>query len=115
MQDQNTHIKPRGLAARLLTETTLFLSDLPRRLPRGPGDRLTHTSTALRWVLRGVGGVKLEAVRVGGRWVTSEEALARFVDAQTPTGTVSSPTLHDATPEAPRRRETERQLEAEGL
>jgi hypothetical protein len=36
----------------------------------------------LRWVLDGVktpnGVVRLEAIRLGGRWITSHEALHRF-------------------------------------
>jgi hypothetical protein len=54
----------------------------------GRKDRLSF-STVWRWVLRGVKGangtvVRLEAARVGGRWLTSREALARFTDRLTP-------------------------------
>jgi hypothetical protein len=46
-------------------------------------------SCILRWVLDGVRlksgqKVRLEAVRLGGRWITSMEALQRFAIAQTP-------------------------------
>jgi hypothetical protein len=42
-----------------------------------------------RWILRGVPGpegrrVRLEAVRCGGKWLTSKEALQRFIEAITP-------------------------------
>jgi hypothetical protein len=37
-----------------------------------------HVSTVLRWVHRGVNGVRLEASRQGGRWFTTRSALARF-------------------------------------
>ena len=45
-------------------------------------------STVFRWVTRGTRTttgqiVKLEAVRVGGRWLTSRGAVARFVAALT--------------------------------
>lgn len=74
---------PTGLATRLLAENLVPLSDICRRLPPGAGGRPTHAATVHRWVRRGVGGVHLEAVRLGGRWVTSDEALARFVAART--------------------------------
>jgi hypothetical protein len=54
----------------------------------------THPSTIVRWITKGVkvkgeGGkariVRLEAVRLGGRWLTDDEALARFAERLTPT------------------------------
>ena len=45
---------------------------------RGGG---VHVSTLHRYRLRGVGGVRLEAVKLGGRWYTSLEAIDRFVTA----------------------------------
>jgi hypothetical protein len=43
----------------------------------------------LRWITEGVPGpdgrrVKLEGLRVGCRWLTSEEALARWAERLTP-------------------------------
>jgi hypothetical protein len=54
----------------------------------GRKDRLNF-STVWRWVLHGVRGangalVRLEGARVGGRWLTTREALARFQAALTP-------------------------------
>jgi len=46
--------------------------------------RPLHISTLVRWVTKGIGGVKLEAEKCGGRWVTSREALQRFVARLTP-------------------------------
>jgi hypothetical protein len=74
-------------------------------------------SCVLRWVLDGVkvpgvGKVKLEAARIGRRWITSAEALQRFIDAQTPT------LERQPTPRSPaaRRRAHERaEQELEGL
>lgn len=72
----------------VLAETLLSLTDLAKRCPRGRGAGPTHCAhraTVLRWVVRGVrvgsARVKLEACRVGGRWVTSEQAYERFVTA----------------------------------
>ena len=49
----------------------------------------TSSSCVLRWILNGihvpgVGRVRLEAVRCMGRWLTTEKAVARFLQAQTP-------------------------------
>jgi hypothetical protein len=63
----------------ILAESVIFLTDVVEYLPRS-GDSPVHASTVMRWVRRGCRGVKLEAARLGGRWVTSREALTRFVE-----------------------------------
>ena len=75
--------------SRLLSETLLGLPEAARRLPPGRGGRPVSFSCVLRWITDGVAGpdgrrVKLEGVRVGGRWLTSQEALARFAERLTP-------------------------------
>ncbi len=42
-----------------------------------------NVSTIWRWFTRGIKGVKLETVLVGGRRYTSHEAIARFVEQTT--------------------------------
>jgi hypothetical protein len=73
----------------LTTETTLSLDQAARLIPPSRSARRTHLSTVLRWILRGARNpsgerVRLEAVRLGGKWVTSLEALQRFTDRLTP-------------------------------
>src|SRR5262245_53624302 len=73
----------------LLAETLVGLCEAARRLPPGRGGRPVSFSCVLRWITDGVSGpdgrrVKLEGVRVGGRWLTSEEALARWAERLTP-------------------------------
>src|SRR5713101_4891784 len=72
----------------LRNETTISLSQAARMLPPGRRGRPVTLSCLLRWVLDGVktpdGPVRLEAVRLGGRWITSIEALERFAARQTP-------------------------------
>jgi hypothetical protein len=68
----------------LSTETILPLSLAAKRVPASRNGRKTHLSTLLRWILQGVDGIRLEGVRLGGRWVTSQEALQRFAEALTP-------------------------------
>lgn len=42
-----------------------------------------HLSTALRWSTRGSRGIKLETWILGGRRLTSREAVRRYIDAST--------------------------------
>lgn len=42
-------------------------------------------TTLVKWIKYGTKGVKLEAIKFGTHWRTSEEALQRFGDRQTPT------------------------------
>jgi hypothetical protein len=73
----------------LTVETTISLSEAARLLPPGRRNRPVSFSCVLRWILDGVrlpsgSVVRLEAVRLGGRWLTSKEALQRFAEVQTP-------------------------------
>lgn len=72
----------------LTQETLLSLTDAARRLPPYRRGRPVSVSCILRWILAGVktpaGVVRLEGVRIGGRWLTSSEALERFAAALTP-------------------------------
>ena|SRR5262245_53038110 len=71
------------------SESTISLTQAARLLPPGRRGRPVSLSCVLRWVLTGATGpsgerVRLEAVRLGGRWVTSREALQRFAERLTP-------------------------------
>lgn len=66
----------------------MALSTAGRRFPGVRGNAGVDPSTVFRWVTQGTKAtdgsrVKLEAVRVGGRWLTSDQAIARFVAALT--------------------------------
>lgn len=54
-------------------------------------DEPLHVSAIYRWISPGIGGVCLEHGRVGGRMVTSREAIQRFSDALTQTKQVEVP------------------------
>ena len=67
-------------------------------------------SCVLRWAVHGARSpagklVRLEAARLGSRWITSRQALQRFVEALTPR-TGAAPPLPPRTP-AKRRRASE--------
>ena len=72
----------------LANEPLLNLSQAAAILPTGRRGKKVHLSTIFRWILTGVnsptGRVHLEAIRVGGRWLTSMEALQSFAERQTP-------------------------------
>jgi len=88
------------------TEQLISLSEALRILPPGRRNKRPHLSTILRWIWHGVDGVKLEACRIGGRWLTSKQALQRFSEALTPDAADTAP----AVPRAPatRQRESDR-------
>jgi hypothetical protein len=75
----------------ITNETLVQLSEAAGLLPGRRGKKL-HVSTLYRWVQRGVRGVRLETVLIGGSRLTSVEAIERFVDR------LSSPPVDDAPP-----------------
>lgn len=58
------------------------LLPVPEAIERAIGYR-PHPTTCCRWTKKGVGGVKLKTVRVGGRPRTTEEWVVAFVEEQT--------------------------------
>lgn len=67
-------------------EPLISLSQAAARFPGHRGAKRLHPATLTRWILNGVKAVdghrvKLEAIRLGARWLTSEAALQRFADA----------------------------------
>ena len=61
-------------------EDLIPIRDVPKLLPPRPNGKRVHISAVYRWILRGVRGVCLESIRVGGTSYTSVEALQRFAD-----------------------------------
>jgi hypothetical protein len=50
-----------------------------------------HLNTIRRWATQGVRGVKLQTVKIGGRYFTSREALGAFIAHLSDPGTVGAP------------------------
>jgi hypothetical protein len=72
--------------SRILQETLVSSAELAKSIPPSRG-KAVNPSTIGRWIARGVKGpdgqrIRLEAFRLGGRYVTSREAFARFLGAQ---------------------------------
>jgi hypothetical protein len=73
----------------LTTEDPLPLAAAVKLVPPARMGKRTHFSTVLRWILTGCKApdgtvVKLDAVRLGNRWMTSRQAIQRFALALTP-------------------------------
>jgi hypothetical protein len=73
----------------ILSGSGLNLRQSARCFPPYRENRPVSPSTVFRWIRSGVRlpdgtQLRLEARRLGGRWLTSREAMRRFIDAQTP-------------------------------
>jgi hypothetical protein len=64
-----------------IKEKTFPVKECPGRIAYQNKGRRVHVSTVWRWITRGLRGVKLETVKIGGTTCTSEEALRRFFAA----------------------------------
>jgi hypothetical protein len=69
----------------LTSEQPISLAEAAALVPSSRGCERTATSTLFRWITVGArarhgGIVKLDGMRLGGRWVTSREALQRFAE-----------------------------------
>jgi len=60
------------------SDSLLTISQAAKSLPTRP-----NVSTVWRWIQRGVRGVTLDSVVIGGRRLTSKEALQSFVERST--------------------------------
>jgi hypothetical protein len=73
----------------LATKSLLSLAQAAKILPAGRNGKKAHPATIFRWIAKGAKDpdgqlVRLDGLRVGGRWLTSKEALQRFAERLTP-------------------------------
>ncbi len=66
-----------------------YLGQIARVVPPSREDKAVTPSCVFRWVTEGVrvlggGRVRLEAMKLAGRFISTPMALARFLEAQTP-------------------------------
>lgn len=71
------------MAIDLETEQLITLSAATRFFPARRRGKKPSFTCIWRWVVNGIGGVKLDAVKVGGTLCTSKAAIGRFIAAQT--------------------------------
>jgi hypothetical protein len=72
----------------ITSEQAIPLGEATRIYGASRGGRPTHISTVLRHITRGTKlpdgqTIYLEGARIGGRWVTTREAVQRFVERLT--------------------------------
>ena len=70
-----------------LNDELLTLAEAARMLPRRP-----NLCTLWRWASKGIKGIRLETVSVGGRRYTTRTALADFFRRTSEAGDCESPT-----------------------
>ena len=70
------------VVSRVLSETVLSISQARAEIGNISGDR-PDKSTMIRWITRGASGVRLDGCKVSRDWVTSTEAINRFIVART--------------------------------
>ena len=64
-------------------EPTFPLAKAARKHASSRGDGPLNPSTLHRWRFPGIGGIRLECIKIGGVWHTSEQALQRFFEKLT--------------------------------
>jgi hypothetical protein len=74
-----------------------------------------HVSTVWRWQLRGVRGVRLETILLGGTRYTSHEALERFTTACTAAADGRVPAARTTTQRQRQIEQAERELAEAGI
>ena len=103
----------------LTRERPLSIVEAVKHLPRQNSGKRVHVATVYRWIAHGISGVKLEAVRIGGRSVTSVEAIQRFADrcTEAAAGTPQNPTPPTLNPRQQRlrRHQADRVLDEAGI
>lgn len=98
----------------ITTEEVISLNEAAAGLPKRRAGCRPHVATLYRWTQRGVRGVLLETIQIGGTRCTSREALQRFfmkLTNQRP----QAPQILSPTVVSRRQRAVERELDREGL
>lgn len=85
------------------------------RKARPIGSRPAAPSTIWRWHSKGIAGVRLETVCLGGTRYTSAEALQRFFDAVTQAREEQGPAVDSFSESGARSQRTAQQLRDHGL
>ena len=75
----------------------LFQDDLHevRTLANKAFQKRISPPTAYRWIKDGANGCKLDAVKVGRKWFTTENRFREFVEAQTKAATAAQSSAED--------------------
>ncbi|MHB8953851.1 MAG: DUF1580 domain-containing protein [Pirellulaceae bacterium] len=74
-----------------------------------------NTSTVWRWFKRGIRGIRLETILIGGRRYTSDEALDRFFTAITAAASGETPPARTPMQRSRAVADAERELREDGI
>jgi hypothetical protein len=96
-------------------ESVVTFHDLVKRILPANGGKRVHIGTPHRWRTQGLRGVRLEAIKVGGRWCTSLQALERFFDVLSRGAGLPTPTQAGDTCVTGASAESLRKLQEEGF
>jgi hypothetical protein len=91
-------------------ESLLGISQAAHQSPGRP-----HISTVWRWINRGIRGIKLETVMIGGRRYTSAEALERFFERTTAAAAGEAPPVRTSRQRQRDIARAERELQEAGI
>lgn len=64
-------------------ERVISINEAAKMLPSFRSGKRMNIATVFRWALRGLKGIRLETIQIGGRKCTSVEALQRFFERLT--------------------------------
>ena len=95
-------------------EQLISLAQAAKLRPCGRRGRPLHPATMYRWISRGIRGVRLEFIRLGGTLYTSREAMQRFADRLT-AGSLATTPPTEATQGSKEIERIERELDAAGI
>lgn len=101
------------MAIDISTEAVATLTEATHHLPRRRKGKRPAVSTLFRWAQKGVRGIRLETLQVGGTKCTSIEALQRFFEALTYID--SPPPLRSLSQRRRAAEAAQRELEKEGV
>jgi hypothetical protein len=88
------------------SEHLIAIREVPKILPARVNGKVIHISAVYRWLLRGVRGIRLDSITIGGTTYTSTEALQRFAEQLSRTSSPASvPQATSLTSPAQRRRQ----------
>lgn len=105
VQSHPDPLRPTELVNRVLREGLIPFPEVARQLG-------IHLSTLHRWRSRRGNKVRLEAIRLVGRWMTSWQAVDRFVTSQSNDTQSAEPNVRTG---GHRSATIQRQLDEEGL
>jgi hypothetical protein len=86
-----------------------------REIVRARLGKSISPATLWRWIRRGTGGARLEVIRIGGRWMSTDKAFAEFLRVQTANALRDSSSPDPASAETGRTPQKTRQLQRAGL